>query len=49
MPDPRDLPEHMNEEEFKRNFVSMQSMPYLALVAQIDARIANIPLYQRAQ
>lgn len=46
MPDPRDLPEHMNEEEFKRNFISMQSMPYLALVAQIDARIANIPLYQ---
>lgn len=46
MPDPRDLPEHMSEREFKRIFISTQSPPYLKLAALIDARIAKIALYQ---
>lgn len=46
MPDPRDLPEHMSEMEFKQRFESTQSPPYLKLAALIDARIAKIPLYQ---
>lgn len=46
MPDPRDLPEHMSEREFKKVFISTQSPPYLKLAALIDARIAKIALYQ---
>ncbi len=46
MPDPRDLPEHMNETEFKRIFESTQSPAYLTLAAQIDKRIALMALYQ---
>lgn len=46
MPDPRDLPEHMSETEFKKVFESTQSPSYLKLAALIDARIAKIPLYQ---
>jgi hypothetical protein len=46
MPDPRDLPEHMSEADFKRRFESTQSDAYLNLAAQIDKRIAQIPLYQ---
>jgi hypothetical protein len=46
MPDPRDLPEHMSEREFKKVFESTQSPPYLKLAALIDARIAKISLYQ---
>lgn len=47
MPDPRDLPEHMSETEFKRIFESTQSPAYLTLSAHIDARIAMMPLYQK--
>ena len=47
MPDPRDLPEHMSETEFKRIFESTQSSAYLTLSAHIDARIAMMPLYQK--
>ncbi|MDQ5939852.1 MAG: hypothetical protein QG557_800 [Pseudomonadota bacterium] len=46
MPDPRDLPEHMSEDVFKQTFESTKSAAYLALSAQIDARMALIPLYQ---
>ena len=46
MPDPRDLPEHMNAAEFKQRFESTQSPAYLALAAKIDKRIALIPLYR---
>jgi len=46
MPDPRDLPEHMSEDVFKQTFESTKSVAYLALSAQIDARMALIPLYQ---
>lgn len=46
MPDPRDLPEHMSETEFKQIFESTQSPAYLGLAAQIDKRIARMPLYK---
>lgn len=46
MPDPRDLPEHMSEHEFKRRFESTQSPAYIALAAKIDKRISQMPLYQ---
>ncbi len=47
MPDPRGLPEHMNEAEFKRLFESTQSAAYLTLAAQIDTRIALMSLYKQ--
>ena len=46
MPDPRDLPEHMSEAEFKRRFESTQSSAYATLAEKIDKRISQIPLYQ---
>ena len=46
MPDPRDLPEHMSENVFKKLFESTQSPTYLRLANLIDKRIAAIPLYQ---
>ncbi|MDD5275048.1 MAG: hypothetical protein PHR16_03075 [Methylovulum sp.] len=46
MPDPRDLPEHMNEAEFKSRYGSPNSPTYQALAQQIDARIAAIPMYR---
>ncbi len=45
MPDPRDLPEHMNEAEFKQRFVSVDSPVYQELSKQIDARILASPIY----
>jgi len=45
MPDPRDLPEHMNEAEFKERFNSVNSPAYLEISRQIDARIAATPVY----
>jgi hypothetical protein len=47
MPDPRDLPEHMNEDQFKQRFGSMNSPEYLEISKQIDARIAAMPIYNR--
>lgn len=47
MPDPRDLPEHMDEYEFKQRFGSVNSPEYLAITRQIDARIAAMPIYNR--
>ncbi len=46
MPDPTDLPEHMNDAEFKERYQSVDSLVYQALSNQIDARIAEIPLYK---
>lgn len=46
MPEPRDLPEHMSENVFKKLFESTQSPTYLRLANLIDKRIAAIPLYQ---
>jgi len=47
MPDPRDLPEHMNEDQFKQQFGSVNSTEYLELSRQIDARIAAMPIYRQ--
>jgi hypothetical protein len=46
MPDPRDLPEHMNEVEFKQRYQSIDSPTYKELSKQIDARIATMPIYK---
>ena len=46
MPDPTDLPEHMNEAEFKQRYQSIDSNVYQALSKQIDARIAATPIYK---
>lgn len=47
MPDPRDLPEHMNEEEFRQRFNSINSPEYQEISKQIDARIAALAIYNR--
>ena len=46
MPDPRDLPEHMDEAEFKQRYQSVDSAAYEELSKQIDARIAGTPIYK---
>jgi hypothetical protein len=46
MPDPRDLPEKMNEADFKRRYGAIDSAAYQELSKKIDARIAAIPLYK---
>jgi len=46
MPDPTDLPEHMNESEFKSRYGSTSSPAYQRLSQEIDERIAAIPLYK---
>jgi hypothetical protein len=45
MPDPRDLPEHMNEADFKQRFESVNSPVYQEISKQIDARILATPIY----
>lgn len=45
MPDPRDLPEHMNEADFKQRFESVNSPLYQDVLKQIDARISAAPIY----
>ena len=45
MPDPRDLPEHMDEAEFKQRYQSVDSPAYQEISKQIDARIAATPIY----
>jgi hypothetical protein len=45
MPDPRDLPEHMDEAEFKQRYQSVDSPAYQELSKLIDARIAAAPIY----
>ncbi len=46
MPDPRDLPEHMNEAEFKQRYGSVNSPVYQAISKEIDDRIAATPIYR---
>jgi hypothetical protein len=46
MPDPRDLPEKMNEAAFKSRYGAIDSAAYQELSKKIDARIAAIPLYK---
>ncbi|MBL6987197.1 MAG: hypothetical protein ISR72_09205 [Methylobacter sp.] len=45
MPDPRDLPEHMDEVEFKQRFESVNSPIYLEVLQQIEARISATSIY----
>ncbi len=45
MPDPRDLSEHMNADEFKQRFESVNSPIYQEVLKQIDARIEATPIY----
>ena len=45
MPDPRDLPEHMDEAEFKQRYQSVDSPAYQEISKQIDARITATPIY----
>jgi hypothetical protein len=46
MPDPRDLPEHMDETEFKQRYQSVDSPAYQEISKQIDARITATPIYK---
>ena len=46
MPDPSDLPEHMDDAEFKQRYQSVDSPVYQELSKQIDDRIAAIPIYK---
>jgi hypothetical protein len=45
MPDPRDLPEHMNEVDFKQRFESINSPVYREISKQIDERVSATPIY----
>ncbi len=45
MPDPRNLPEHMDALEFKQRFESVNSPVYLEISKQIDDRISAMPIY----
>jgi len=45
MPDPRDLPEHMDEAEFKQRYQSVDSPAYQEISKLIDTRIAATPIY----
>jgi hypothetical protein len=46
MPNVLDLPEHMNDAEFKARFQAINSPAYQEVSKIIDSRIAEIPLYQ---
>ncbi|MGR8950849.1 MAG: hypothetical protein ACU83V_00320 [Gammaproteobacteria bacterium] len=46
MPDPRDLPEKMNADEFKDRFGAINSPEYQKISNEIDARIAALSIYQ---
>jgi hypothetical protein len=45
MPDPRDLPEHMDAAEFKQRYQFIDSPAYHEVSKLIDARIAATPIY----
>jgi hypothetical protein len=45
MPDPSDLPEHMDDTEFKLRFESLDSSAYQELSKMIDGRILASPIY----
>jgi hypothetical protein len=46
MPDVRDLPENMNDIEFKNKFESVSSVKYQNMLKKIDDRISSLPIYQ---
>jgi hypothetical protein len=45
MPDPRDLPENMSENDFKKRYQSVNSAAFQEISKLIDARIAATPIY----
>ncbi len=46
IPDVRDLPEFMAEPEFLRRFGGVGAPPYRRMMADIEQRIAALPLYR---
>jgi hypothetical protein len=46
MPDTADLPEYMQEAEFKRVFGGVDGPEYRLMMAEIERRIAALPLYR---
>lgn len=46
IPEVLDLPEHMNDEEFKSRFHNPASPEYRNMLEEIDRRIAQLPLYR---
>jgi len=46
MPATEDLPEHLDEAEFKRRFGAIDAPRYATLVAEIGARINTLPIYR---
>ena len=46
MPETSDLPEFMPEPEFRRRFGGIGAPAYARMMADIDARIAALPLYR---
>jgi hypothetical protein len=46
MPATADLPEFMQEAEFKRRFGGIDGAEYKKMMAEIDRRIAALPLYR---
>jgi len=47
MPDPRSLPEHMDEAAFKQRYGKINSEAYLQVSGQIDALIKATPIYRK--
>lgn len=47
MPDPRDLPENMNETDFKKRYESVNSLAFQEISKLIDARISATPIYNK--
>jgi hypothetical protein len=46
IPDPQDLPEHMDEQSFKSRFGSIDSSAYQSLIQEIDKRIDGLAFYK---
>ncbi|MEQ1485729.1 hypothetical protein [Methyloglobulus sp.] len=47
MPDPTNLPEHMDEATFKKRYGTINSTAYQKVSKQIDALIAAAPIYRK--
>jgi hypothetical protein len=47
MPDPRTLPEHMDEAEFTKRYGSTKSETYQEMAGRIDGLIAAMPIYKK--
>lgn len=46
LPDIRDLPENLGEEEFHRRYGTVSSPAFVALVRDIEQRVNDLPLYR---